>query len=329
MMQIFAVRAAAEIERLRADEALRSSEESYRTIFEAIEDGVVIHDWHTGALVDLNPKACEMSGFRREDVLGAPLIDLLLAPTRPTRRPMRAAICSSRSEGRCPPYEWRRPQPRRQRRLGRGPPEGGRRSAACRASSRSAATSPRRRTPRRRCACARSSTGRSSRPRRTPSCCATRTSTSSTSTRRSCSSTASRASSSQCRGGYPRTSRPSYVAERRERIERALRRRGIARRDDRAAPRRHDASRPTCASSRCATAASRTCSRWCATSPSGVSASASCSAARRACARPSRRRSTASSAWTAKAGSSSSTRAAERLFGHRRERRCSAACSPT
>jgi PAS domain-containing protein len=73
VMQIFAVRAAAEIERLRADETLRMSEESYRTIFESIEDGVVVHDWDSGALVDVNPKACETSGFRREDVLGAPL----------------------------------------------------------------------------------------------------------------------------------------------------------------------------------------------------------------------------------------------------------------
>ena len=42
VMQIFAVRAAAEIERLRADETVRESEEAYRTIFESIEDGVVV-----------------------------------------------------------------------------------------------------------------------------------------------------------------------------------------------------------------------------------------------------------------------------------------------
>ena len=118
MMQIFAVRAGAEIERLRSEEALRGSEESYRTIFEASEDGVVIHDWHTGALVDLNPKACEMSGFRREEVLGAPITRVLLAPTRRTRRPTRAATSRSRSKGRCPPFEWRRRKPRRQPRTG-------------------------------------------------------------------------------------------------------------------------------------------------------------------------------------------------------------------
>ena len=73
MMQIFAVRAAAEIERAARRRGAAASEESYRTIFEAIEDGVVIHDWDTGALVDLNPKACEVSGFRRDEVLGAPL----------------------------------------------------------------------------------------------------------------------------------------------------------------------------------------------------------------------------------------------------------------
>ena len=96
MMQIFAVRAGAEIDRLRSEEALRGSEESYRTIFEASEDGVVIHDWHTGTLVDLNPKACEMSGYRREEVLGAPMTAFCPADRR-SPKPMRAAISRSRS----------------------------------------------------------------------------------------------------------------------------------------------------------------------------------------------------------------------------------------
>jgi len=107
VMQIFAVRAAAEIERLRADETLRRSEESYRTIFEAIEDGVVIHDWHTGALVDLNPKACEMTGFRREDVLGAP-ISAFCGPEEPYTLADALRNLELAQQNRCPPYEWRR-----------------------------------------------------------------------------------------------------------------------------------------------------------------------------------------------------------------------------
>ena len=106
-MQIFAVRAAAEIERLRAHDALRSSEESYRTIFEAIEDGVVIHDWHTGALVDLNPKACEMSGFRREKVLGAPL-KVFCSADPPYSEADALRYLKLAQEGRSPHYEWRR-----------------------------------------------------------------------------------------------------------------------------------------------------------------------------------------------------------------------------
>jgi PAS domain S-box-containing protein len=112
MMQIFAVRAAAEIERLRADETMRQSEESYRTIFEAIEDGVVIHDWDTGALVDVNPKACEVSGFHRDDVLGAPLSIFCSRDAPYTEADARRYLQLAR-EGYCPPYEWRGRRPDR------------------------------------------------------------------------------------------------------------------------------------------------------------------------------------------------------------------------
>ena len=86
---------------------MRQSEESYRTIFEAIEDGVVIHDWHTGALVDLNPKACEMSGFRREKVLGAPL-KVFCSADPPYSEADALRYLKLAQEGRSPHYEWRR-----------------------------------------------------------------------------------------------------------------------------------------------------------------------------------------------------------------------------
>jgi len=107
MMQIFAVRAAAEIERLRADEALRQSESSYRTIFESTEDGVVIHDWDTGALVDLNPKACAMTGVRREDVVGASL-DIFCSRHPPYAKADALRLLALARENRCPLFEWRR-----------------------------------------------------------------------------------------------------------------------------------------------------------------------------------------------------------------------------
>jgi PAS domain S-box-containing protein len=67
MLKIFAMRAVAEIERTRADAALRASEASYRAIFEASEDEIFVHDWDTGAFVDANPKACRTFGYSVEE----------------------------------------------------------------------------------------------------------------------------------------------------------------------------------------------------------------------------------------------------------------------
>jgi PAS domain S-box-containing protein len=54
-------------ERKRADEALRISEASYREIFDAAEDAIFVHDIDTGAIVDVNLKACSTFGFTREE----------------------------------------------------------------------------------------------------------------------------------------------------------------------------------------------------------------------------------------------------------------------
>jgi len=66
VLQIFAVRASAELERERSQAALRASEASYRSIFEANEDAIFVHDWATGAILDVSPKASELYGYPRE-----------------------------------------------------------------------------------------------------------------------------------------------------------------------------------------------------------------------------------------------------------------------
>jgi PAS domain S-box-containing protein len=76
LMKIFAVRAAAELERRRAAEALQISETSYRAIFQAVQDAIFVHDWDTGAIVDVNPRACEVYGYTREELLSASLAGL-------------------------------------------------------------------------------------------------------------------------------------------------------------------------------------------------------------------------------------------------------------
>jgi PAS domain S-box-containing protein len=54
-------------QRKRSDEALRVSEASYRAIFDAAEDAIFVHDVETGAIVDVNPKACSTFGYTREE----------------------------------------------------------------------------------------------------------------------------------------------------------------------------------------------------------------------------------------------------------------------
>jgi PAS domain S-box-containing protein len=66
VLQIFAVRVSAELERERSHAVLRASEASYRSIFEVNEDAIFVHDWATGAILDVSPKAGELYGYPRE-----------------------------------------------------------------------------------------------------------------------------------------------------------------------------------------------------------------------------------------------------------------------
>jgi len=69
VLKIFAVRASAELERLHAETALRASEANYREIFEASEDAIFVHDWDTGAIVDVNSAACRAYGYTHAEFL--------------------------------------------------------------------------------------------------------------------------------------------------------------------------------------------------------------------------------------------------------------------
>ena len=70
VLKIFAVRAAAEIERRGHEEGLRKSESQYRSIFDATTDSLVLRDADF-RIVDVNPAYEAMSGRRRAEVLGA------------------------------------------------------------------------------------------------------------------------------------------------------------------------------------------------------------------------------------------------------------------
>lgn len=58
-------------ENMQMKEQLMLSEQKYRTIFEAANDGIIIHDLTTGNILDVNEKACEFKGYSREEILSS------------------------------------------------------------------------------------------------------------------------------------------------------------------------------------------------------------------------------------------------------------------
>ena len=55
------------IRRKGAEEALRISEANYRTIFDTANDAILICDFGSGRIIDVNRKMCEMYGYTLED----------------------------------------------------------------------------------------------------------------------------------------------------------------------------------------------------------------------------------------------------------------------
>ena len=57
-------------------EAIRASELSYRRLFEAAKDGILILDADTGRISDVNPFLIEMLGFSHSEMVGKPIWEL-------------------------------------------------------------------------------------------------------------------------------------------------------------------------------------------------------------------------------------------------------------
>ncbi len=70
LLRLFAARTAAEMIRLRAESALRQSEESYRTLFESANDAILIFEPSVGIILEVNDKACQLYGHSRSDLVG-------------------------------------------------------------------------------------------------------------------------------------------------------------------------------------------------------------------------------------------------------------------
>ena len=63
-------------ERKQVEEALRGSEERYRTLFEHANDAIFVEN-EDDEILDVNPRACELLGYSREELLTMKVTDLL------------------------------------------------------------------------------------------------------------------------------------------------------------------------------------------------------------------------------------------------------------
>ena len=106
ILKIFSVRASAELERQRAEESLRRSEASYRAIFEASEDGVFVHDWETGTLIDVNRRVCEMTGYSYDQIKSMTIAELSSGEYPYTGEEAAKRIAEAKT-GKTVRFEWR------------------------------------------------------------------------------------------------------------------------------------------------------------------------------------------------------------------------------
>src|ERR1700679_1896577 len=61
---------------MSTEQALRASELSYRRLFEAARDGILILDVDTGGINDVNPFLIELLGFSRDELIGTSVWNL-------------------------------------------------------------------------------------------------------------------------------------------------------------------------------------------------------------------------------------------------------------
>jgi len=108
LLKIFAVRAAAEFERQRTDALARASEASYRSIFEAAEDAIFVHDIETGRVVDVNPKACRSFGYTHDELLAVRIADVSSNVPPYTEAEASRFLEQARLSGAPVRFEWHR-----------------------------------------------------------------------------------------------------------------------------------------------------------------------------------------------------------------------------
>ena len=89
-------------ERVRTEEALRASEQRFRTILDSVSDAIAVCDLASGRILDVNRRACEMFGWTREELCGS-TAEQLSAGASPYTQAEGLARASSGESG---TFEW-------------------------------------------------------------------------------------------------------------------------------------------------------------------------------------------------------------------------------
>ena len=85
LLQMFSIRASAELERRQVEGRLRESEEKFRKLIETAQEGVYILDANARATY-VNKKAAQMLGYEEEELLGRTVFDFVDAADRDRAR---------------------------------------------------------------------------------------------------------------------------------------------------------------------------------------------------------------------------------------------------
>jgi PAS domain S-box-containing protein len=94
ILRIFARRAAAEIDRVQATEALRSSEEKLSKIYSSSPDAITLSSLAESRFLDVNEGFTRMFGYDRAEVIGRAALDLGLWQTPAQRSELVAALAA-------------------------------------------------------------------------------------------------------------------------------------------------------------------------------------------------------------------------------------------
>ena len=92
-------------ERRFQDREIRSGEARFKSIFDGVSDGIVIHDLNNGTILEANAKIIEMFGYKRIEIRNITLADLS-ADTMPYTRATLAQWLERVSHGESPVFPW-------------------------------------------------------------------------------------------------------------------------------------------------------------------------------------------------------------------------------